>query len=132
MNSVALNHQFELYCVKKRFKPLSNDKKLDCSKFKVPADDKIKGTQKSKFVSGCTENILGKLENVGNRHVLLFPKCFQTPSSSGSLKLRTVWYRGNSSTYGIIHSSSLHKYGSIYNGFYLELELSIGNAFLDY
>ena len=36
-----------------------------------------KGTQKLKFVFGWVESILGKGENAGYQHFLLFPKCFQ-------------------------------------------------------
>ena len=41
------------------------------------------------------ENIVGKRENAGYQHFLLFPQCFQNASISGSLKVRTVWYRVN-------------------------------------
>ena len=37
------------------------------------------------------ENIEGKGENAGYQHFLLFPKCFQKPSFSGSLKVGIVW-----------------------------------------
>ena len=33
-----------------------------------------------------TENIVGKGENAGYQHFLLFPQCFQKPSSIGLLK----------------------------------------------
>ena len=36
------------------------------------------------------ENIVGKGENAGNQHFLLFPQCFQRASSSGSLKVGIV------------------------------------------
>ena len=32
------------------------------------------------------ENIVGKGENAGYKHFLLFPQCFQNPSDSGRLK----------------------------------------------
>ena len=35
-----------------------------------------------KFVSGRTENIVGKGENCGYQNFLLFPKCFQKASFS--------------------------------------------------
>ena len=41
-------------------------------------------------VSGLIENIVGKGENAGYQHFLLFPQCFQKASSSGSLKLGIV------------------------------------------
>ena len=72
---------------------LPNDKILDWSKFKAPADDKINVTQNLKFVLGKVENILGKGENAGYHHFHLFPKCFQKSPSSGSLKVGIVWKR---------------------------------------
>ena len=37
------------------------------------------------------ENIVGKGENTGYQHFLLFPQCFQNASFSRLLKIRTVW-----------------------------------------
>ena len=51
------------------------------------ADNKINLTQNLKFVLGNVENILGKGENAGYQHFLLFPKCFQKFLCSGSLKV---------------------------------------------
>ena len=59
------------------FNSLPNDKILDQSKFKEHAYVKINVTKKVKLVFGIVENILGKGENAGNQHFLLFPKCFQ-------------------------------------------------------
>ena len=56
---------------------LPNDKILGLSKFKALADDKIIVTQKLKFTWGRIENIMGKGENAGYQHFLLFPQCFQ-------------------------------------------------------
>ena len=70
---------------------LQNDKISDQSKFKAFADDKINLTQKLKFVKGREENIVGKGENAGYQHFLLFPQCFHQFSSSGSLKVGIVW-----------------------------------------
>ena len=39
-------------------------------------------------LTDLVENILGKEENAGYQHFLLFPQCFQKPSFPGSLK---VW-----------------------------------------
>ena len=56
------------------FNSLLNDKVLDWFKLKAFADDKKKNvTRKLKFVSGRVENILGKGENAGYQHFLLFP-----------------------------------------------------------
>ena len=45
---------------------------LACPKLKVFADDKINATQTLKFVTGRVENIVGKTENAGYQHVILF------------------------------------------------------------
>ena len=38
---------------------------------------------------------VGKGENAGYQHFLLFLQCFQKASFPGSLKVRIVWYRVN-------------------------------------
>ena len=48
----------------------------DWSKLKAFADDKIIVTEKLKFVLGIVENIVGKGENAGYHHFLLFPTMF--------------------------------------------------------
>ena len=58
------------------------------SKFKVFADDNLNVDQTLKFALRRVENIVGKGENAGNQHFLLFPQCFQKASPLGSLK---VW-----------------------------------------
>ena len=67
---------------------LQNNKILDWSKFKVlvHANDKIHMTQDLNFISGRLENILGKGENAGNQHFLLFPKGFQRASFRSVVK----------------------------------------------
>ena len=69
------------------FNFLPNDKILDWSKFKAFADDKINLAEKLKLVLEWMENSVGKGENAGYQHFLLFPQCFQKPSLSGSLKV---------------------------------------------
>ena len=59
---------------------LPNNKILDQSKFKAFVDDKINVTKELEFVSGRVENIVGKKENAGNQHFLLFPQCCQKAS----------------------------------------------------
>ena len=54
-----------------------NDIILDVSKFKALAYDKIIAIQKLKFRLGKVENIVGKGENAGFQHFLLFQLCFQ-------------------------------------------------------
>ena len=41
------------------------------------------------------ENTVGKGENAGYQHFLLFLQCFPKPSSQRSLKVRIVWNRVN-------------------------------------
>ena len=61
------------------------------SKLKAFVDNKIYVPRYFKFVMGRVENIVGKGENAGNQHFLLFPLCFHNASFSGSLKIRIVW-----------------------------------------
>ena len=53
------------------------NKILDLSKLNVFADDKRNVKEKLKFGMGREENIVGKGENAGYQHFLLFPQCFQ-------------------------------------------------------
>ena len=70
--------------------PLPNDKISNKSKLEAVADDKINENQKSKFALGRVENIVGKGENAGYQHVLLFPQCFQNVSFPGLFKEEIV------------------------------------------
>ena len=45
----------------------------------------------TKIVYGRVKNIVGKGENAGYQHFLLFPQCFPKPSSLRSLKVKIVW-----------------------------------------
>ena len=53
--------------------PLPNDKFIDWSKLKALADSRINVTEKVQFDLGMVENIMGKGENAGYQHFLLFP-----------------------------------------------------------
>ena len=66
------------------FNSLPNNKILDMSKLKAFADDKINVNEKFKIGLGRVESIVGKGENAGHQHFLLFQQCFQKPSVSGS------------------------------------------------
>ena len=44
------------------------------------------------------ENTVGKRENAGYQHFLIFPQCFPKPSSKGSVKVGIVWERVNETT----------------------------------
>ena len=59
------------------FNSLPKDKILDWSKLKAFADKKINVAKKLKIVLGRVENIVGKGENAGNQHFLIFPQYFQ-------------------------------------------------------
>ena len=59
---------------------LTLDNFLDWSKFKAFVDDKINVPQKQKYFLGWVENIVGKGENAGHQHFLLFRQCFQKAS----------------------------------------------------
>ena len=72
---------------------LPNNRFLDWSKLKAFADNKINVTELHTFFLGWVENIVGKGENAGYQHFLLFPQCFQKGSFSGSLKVGIVWER---------------------------------------
>ena len=64
---------------------------LDWSKFNAFADNKINVNIKLKLGFGRVENIVGKGENAGYQHFLLFPQCFQLASFPGPLKVGIVW-----------------------------------------
>ena len=68
------------------FKSLPNDKILDQSNLTDIADDTINATYITNFALGRVENIVGKGENAGYQHFLLFPQCFQKAPLSGRYK----------------------------------------------
>ena len=70
---------------------LPNDKILDWSTLKALADAKIDVAEMIISLYDRVENIMGKGENAGYQHFLLFPHFFQRPSFTGSLKIRIVW-----------------------------------------
>ena len=59
---------------------LPNNKILDWSKPKAFADQNLYVAQIMIYVFGRVENIVGKRENAGFQHFLLFPQCFQKVS----------------------------------------------------
>ena len=74
---------------------LLNDNFLDWTKFRSSADDKLNVAKIMISVLHRVENIVGKGENAGYQHFLLFPQCFQKASLLGLLKVGTVWKRVN-------------------------------------
>ena len=61
---------------KKGLNPSPDDRILNGSSLRVFADDKMYAIKNIKFVYHRMENIVGKGENAGYQHFLLFPKCF--------------------------------------------------------
>ena len=72
------------------FNPLPDNKISDWSKLKSLADDKLNVTQNIKVVFHRIENIVGKEENAGYKHFLLFPRCFQKAFSKNSSASKVV------------------------------------------
>ena len=70
---------------------LPNDKILVYSALKAFAEEKDWYASKTEAVMEWEENIVGKGENAGYQHFLLFPQCFQKLSLSGTFKLGIVW-----------------------------------------
>ena len=68
---------------------------FDLTKFKAFANDNFSVAKLIISVLYREENIVGKGENAGYQHFLLFTQCFQKASFSASLKVRIVWYRVN-------------------------------------
>ena len=66
-------------------------KTLGLSKVKAFAENKLNVTQDIKVIFHRIENIVGKEENAGNQHFLLFPQCFQNAFSSSASKVVIVW-----------------------------------------
>ena len=62
---------------------LPDNKILDFAKVKAFVDDKINVAQKIISVSDRVENIVGKGENAGYQHFLVFLQCFQAASWLG-------------------------------------------------
>ena len=54
---------------------LQNNKILSQSKLTAFADDKVYVTKKIKFIMEWVETIMGKGENAGHQHFLLFSQC---------------------------------------------------------
>ena len=72
------------------FNSLPNDKIFDWFKLKAFADVNV--SEKLKFfVLGRVEIIVGKGENAGYQHFLLFPQICQNASFPGSLNVGIVW-----------------------------------------
>ena len=69
---------------------LLNDKILDVTKLKAFADDKLNVARMMFSLFDRVENTVGKGENAGCQHFLLFLLCFPKPSFQGTLKVGIV------------------------------------------
>ena len=70
---------------------LPNNKIWDVIKLKAFADDKLNVGNMKISLFDREENCVGKGENTGYQHFLLFPQCFPNPTYFGSLKVGIVW-----------------------------------------
>ena len=80
----AVHHNYKFYSIYS----LTNYSILAWSKLKVFADNIFKPAQMAKFVLDRVENNVGKGENPGYKHFLLFQQCLQMPSFSRLSKHR--------------------------------------------
>ena len=71
--------------------PLPDDKIVGLPKLKAFADDKLNVTENVKVVFQRIENIVGKEENAGYLHFLIFLQCFPKAFSSIASKVAIVW-----------------------------------------
>ena len=72
-------------------KPLPSGKFFYVTKLKAFADNKLYVAKVTMSLFDRVENAVGKGENAGNQHFLLFPQCFPKSSSLGLSKLGIVW-----------------------------------------
>ena len=75
----------------RRIKPLPNEKILDVTILKAFADNELNLAEMTISLFDRAENTVGKGENAGYQHFLLFPQCFPKPSSLQSLKVGIMW-----------------------------------------
>ena len=61
------------------------------TKLKAFADEKLKVAQMMNSVFDREENTVGKGENAGYQHFILFPQCFPETSSLDLLNVGIVW-----------------------------------------
>ena len=74
---------------------------LELLKLKSFADNKFNFIRMTISLSDTVKNTVGKEENAGYQHFLLFPLCFPNLSSLELLKVQTVWKRINQNFLGI-------------------------------
>ena len=71
----------EVFVLNLPISPLPDDKILDVTKLNAFIKEKIKVAKIRIFLFDRKENTVGKGENAGHQHFLLFPQCFPKPSS---------------------------------------------------
>ena len=71
--------------------PITRRQNFDLAKLKAFADDKINATKMIISAFDRVENIVGKGENAGYQHFLLFSQCFQRASFPDVSKGVIVW-----------------------------------------
>ena len=79
------------YLTKNAYNSLPNNNILDWTKLKAFADNKFNLAKMIIFLLDRLKKIVGKGENAGYQHCLLFQQYFQKTVSSGSLKVGIVW-----------------------------------------
>ena len=75
--------------------PVPDKKNVAFPKLKAFVDDNFSVAQMVQFFFDSVENFVGKGENAGNQHFLLFQQCFHRAFFKGSLKGGIVGYRVN-------------------------------------
>ena len=103
------------YCLTDRFftiiNSLPNDKILHVTKLKAFADDKLNFVKTMVSLYNRLDSAVGKGENAGYQHFLLFQQCFPKPSSLGSLKVGIVWQ----SIEARLSKSQLQNFNKVWN-----------------
>ena len=83
--------QFQLLNTIIRDSPFTKQQIFGRDQTESIADNKLEVDRMIVFLFDIAENIVGKGENAGHQHFLLFPQCFPKPSCLGSLKVRIMW-----------------------------------------
>ena len=73
------------------FNSLPNGKNFRLYEIERISDDQLNVAKMTIFLFERAVNTVGKGENAGYQHFLLFPQCFPKASSSGLLKVGIVW-----------------------------------------
>ena len=74
-----------------KLNPLPNDRFLHMTKLKAFADDKLNVAKMTISLCCRLETTVGKEENAGYQHFLLFQQCFPRLSSLVLLEVRMLW-----------------------------------------